>query len=95
MAYRKFITEYYLGQSAQSSRPIRVGYASTLENAKKNIAVHLILGDIEGVGLGVVRHRRTRARLESLRVSDLKFKHYEATASEAPSLTNIVPIRKV
>jgi hypothetical protein len=75
--YRNFITEYFEGTSAQAKQPIRKGYAMSLANAKKNIAIHLITEDIPGCGLGVVRDRRTGARIESLRVTDLKFKHYE------------------
>lgn len=81
MAYRNFITEYFEGQTASGKKPIRTGYARTADNAKKNIAVHLILGDIQGCGLGVVRHRKTGARIESLRANDLRFKQYNEGAS--------------
>ena len=70
---RPYVTEYFDTESAAGKKPYSKGYSTSLTNAKRNVAIHLIVGDCK---LGVISNRMSGQRLDALRASNIRFTHY-------------------
>lgn len=67
---RPYRTDYYDVADASGKLPVRSGHSSSLRNARRNIAMHLVVGDYK---LGVVIDKRSEQMVTFLRVQDIQF----------------------
>ena len=64
MSKRPFVTQYFIEPDASGKRPASMGYAASVQGARRNMAVRIVMGQY---GLAVVIDRDTRGVMGIMR----------------------------